>query len=120
MVTHDTRLIDYCDRVLIMKDGILKEKYSKGNCSLSHCLPITAPVLKQVTLNSISRWLNMYDNILDVAEKLFMQQGYQATSTRQIADTLGITQPNLYYYFKKKKKFITMSCSAWPQRYLQI
>ncbi|GIN09416.1 ABC transporter ATP-binding protein [Shouchella clausii] len=26
MVTHDTRLIDYCDRVLIMKDGILKEK----------------------------------------------------------------------------------------------
>lgn len=26
MVTHDTRLIDYCDRVLIMKDGTLKEK----------------------------------------------------------------------------------------------
>ncbi|GIN14300.1 ABC transporter ATP-binding protein [Shouchella clausii] len=25
MVTHDTRLIDYCDRVLIMKDGTLKE-----------------------------------------------------------------------------------------------
>lgn len=46
----------------------------------------------------------MYDNILDVAETLFMQQGYQATSTRQIADTLGITQPNLYYYFKKKEE----------------
>ncbi|AST94717.1 ABC transporter ATP-binding protein [Shouchella clausii] len=25
MVTHDTRLIDYCDRVLVMKDGTLKE-----------------------------------------------------------------------------------------------
>lgn len=26
MVTHDTRLTDYCDRVLVMEDGILKEK----------------------------------------------------------------------------------------------
>lgn len=26
MVTHDIRMVDYCDRVLIMKDGVLKEK----------------------------------------------------------------------------------------------
>ncbi len=26
MVTHDTRLTDYCDRVLVMKDGVLEEK----------------------------------------------------------------------------------------------
>ena len=26
MVTHDTRLTDYCDRVLVMEDGVLKEK----------------------------------------------------------------------------------------------
>lgn len=26
MVTHDTRLTDYCDRVLVMEDGILKKK----------------------------------------------------------------------------------------------
>lgn len=25
MVTHDTRLTDYCDRVLVMEDGVLKE-----------------------------------------------------------------------------------------------
>jgi AcrR family transcriptional regulator len=45
----------------------------------------------------------MHDKILDVAEKLFMQQGYRGTSTRQIAEVLGITQPNLYYHFKKKE-----------------
>lgn len=28
MVTHDTRLIDKCDKVFVMKDGILKEKTS--------------------------------------------------------------------------------------------
>ncbi|KPG73044.1 ABC transporter ATP-binding protein [Enterococcus sp. RIT-PI-f] len=26
MVTHDTRLIDYCDRVLVMEDGVLTEQ----------------------------------------------------------------------------------------------
>lgn len=26
MVTHDTRLTDYCDRVFVMKDGVLEEK----------------------------------------------------------------------------------------------
>ena len=28
MVTHDTRLIDQCDRVLVMTDGVLEEKTS--------------------------------------------------------------------------------------------
>ena len=26
MVTHDERLIDYCDKVYVMKDGILTER----------------------------------------------------------------------------------------------
>ena len=45
----------------------------------------------------------MYDEILDVAEQLFMKQGYQATSTRQITEALGVTQPTIYYHFKKKE-----------------
>ena len=45
----------------------------------------------------------MYDEILDVAEQLFMKQGYQATSTRQITEILGVTQPTIYYHFKKKE-----------------
>ncbi|MGM0181254.1 TetR/AcrR family transcriptional regulator [Enterococcus sp. AZ102] len=45
----------------------------------------------------------MYEEILDVAEQLFMTQGYRATSTRQITEKLGVTQPTLYYHFKKKE-----------------
>ena len=45
----------------------------------------------------------MYEEILDVAEELFMKQGYNDTSTRQIAKILGITQPNIYYHFKNKE-----------------
>ncbi|WP_414841783.1 TetR/AcrR family transcriptional regulator [Enterococcus saccharolyticus] len=45
----------------------------------------------------------MYEEILDVAEQLFMTQGYQATSTRQITQILGVTQPTIYYHFKNKE-----------------
>lgn len=46
----------------------------------------------------------MYEEILDTAEELFMKQGYNETSTRQIANTLNITQPNIYYHFKNKEE----------------
>lgn len=46
----------------------------------------------------------MYDAILDVAEKLFMSQGYKETSTRQITEQLNISQPALYYHFKNKEE----------------
>lgn len=46
---------------------------------------------------------SMREQILEVSERLFMSQGYKKTSTRQIAEILGITQPNLYYHFKKKE-----------------
>lgn len=46
----------------------------------------------------------MYDKILDVAEELFMTRGYQATSTRQITEILGVTQPTIYYHFKSKEE----------------
>src|SRR5690625_4528901 len=41
--------------------------------------------------------------ILEVAGDLFMDKGFQATSTREIALKAGITQPNLYHHFKTKE-----------------
>lgn len=41
--------------------------------------------------------------ILEIASELFMDKGFQATSTRMIAERSGITQPNLYYHFKTKE-----------------
>ncbi|MCM0598102.1 TetR/AcrR family transcriptional regulator [Periweissella fabalis] len=40
--------------------------------------------------------------ILMTATIYFMRDGYNKTSTRQIADQLGIKQPVIYYYFKNK------------------
>ncbi|GCE26669.1 TetR family transcriptional regulator [Dictyobacter alpinus] len=41
--------------------------------------------------------------ILRTAEQLFMEYGYRAVSTRQIADACGLTQPALYHYFADKQ-----------------
>jgi len=43
------------------------------------------------------------DQILHVAIKLFAQKGYEATSTREIAEAAGVTKPMLYYYFGNKE-----------------
>ena len=47
--------------------------------------------------------INKKEEIIDYATTLFMNQGYLATSTRQIAKGLGITQPAIYHHFKNKE-----------------
>lgn len=40
--------------------------------------------------------------ILDVAAELFIERGYSATATREIARVVGIRQATLYYHFPSK------------------
>jgi AcrR family transcriptional regulator len=42
------------------------------------------------------------ERILDVALDLFVDQGYETTSLRQIAERLGVTKAALYYHFPSK------------------
>jgi AcrR family transcriptional regulator len=42
------------------------------------------------------------DEILDAAGELFTTLGYMGTSTRTIAEAVGIRQASLYHYFKTK------------------
>ena len=45
---------------------------------------------------------DMRERILDVALELFNEQGYDATSLREIAERLDVTKAALYYHFKSK------------------
>ncbi|GII57400.1 TetR family transcriptional regulator [Planotetraspora thailandica] len=49
---------------------------------------------------------NTRTRIQDVAIKLFTEQGYEATSLREIAEALGVTKAALYYHFKTKEDIV--------------
>jgi AcrR family transcriptional regulator len=44
--------------------------------------------------------------ILDVALALFIEQGYDGTSLREIAERLGVTKAALYYHFASKEDLL--------------
>jgi len=48
--------------------------------------------------------VNRRDNLIDAASVLFLKNGYDATSVRQIADVVGVTEAALYYHFKDGKR----------------
>jgi AcrR family transcriptional regulator len=46
------------------------------------------------------------EEILDAAAELFTSRGFAATSTRMIADAVGIRQASLYYHFTSKEELL--------------
>lgn len=46
------------------------------------------------------------DDIVEAADQLFYQQGYEQTSFADIADTVQISRGNFYYHFKTKDKIL--------------
>jgi AcrR family transcriptional regulator len=46
------------------------------------------------------------ERILEAASELFTEQGYDATSLREIADRLGFTKAALYYHFQSKDEIL--------------
>ena len=46
------------------------------------------------------------EEILDAAAELFSSRGYAATSTRRIAEAVGVRQASLYHYFETKDQIL--------------
>jgi AcrR family transcriptional regulator len=46
------------------------------------------------------------ERILEAASELFTEQGYDATSLREIAERLGFTKAALYYHFQSKDEIL--------------
>jgi len=52
------------------------------------------------------------EEVLDAAGELFTTRGYAATSTRQIAEAVGIRQASLYHHFSTKDDILEALLSA--------
>ena len=46
--------------------------------------------------------LNKKQNNIQAATRLFAEQGFEGTTTLQIANEAGVTEPLIYYHFKGK------------------
>ena len=44
--------------------------------------------------------------ILDAAAQVFYEKGYEAASTRDIAESVGLLKGSLYYYIDSKEDFL--------------
>ena len=49
-------------------------------------------------------------DVLDVAARLFNEQGYDRTSLDMIAEALKVTKAGLYYHIANKEEIILMGC----------
>ena len=52
----------------------------------------------------MSERTNRREAIISAAADLFQKQGYTATTIRQIAEVVGVTEAALYYHFKEGKR----------------
>ena len=50
--------------------------------------------------------LTTRNEIIDVANRLFYERGYESTSFADIANELGISRGNFYYHFKTKDEIL--------------
>lgn len=55
---------------------------------------------------AVNASLSARDEILGAAASLFVTQGFAATTTRQIAERVGVRQSSLYYYFGGKDEIL--------------
>lgn len=59
------------------------------------------------------------DEVLDAAAELFTTLGVAATSTRQIAEAVGIRQASLYHHFRTKNDILALLLSGTVESSLQ-
>lgn len=50
------------------------------------------------------------EEILQAAKELFLEEGYDSTTIRRIADRVGISAPALYLYFRDKEALMLALC----------
>jgi AcrR family transcriptional regulator len=71
-------------------------------------MPVAAKLSKTASPRAMgkSKKEALRDTVLEVAAKLFAQRGFGGTNLQDIADSLGISRPALYYYFKSKEDIL--------------
>ncbi|ROS23595.1 TetR/AcrR family transcriptional regulator [Cellulomonas sp. PhB150] len=60
------------------------------------------------------------DQILGTAMRLFVEQGYDKTSLREIAEAVGVTKAALYYHFRTKDELVASALAEYRDAVAEI
>ena len=63
--------------------------------------------------------VNKRDTIFKAAARLFALQGYDATTTLQVARAVGVTEPAVFYYFQNKNQLFAAIIEVAARIYLE-
>src|SRR5579863_1270453 len=63
--------------------------------------------------------ISTQERVLDKAAELFWTKGYAATTTREIAASLGIRQASLYHHVASKENLLCQLCATSLEQLLQ-
>jgi AcrR family transcriptional regulator len=62
--------------------------------------------VKDSSMNDVA----VADRLLESAARLFREKGYERSSTRELAERLGVRQPSLYYHVNSKQDLLERLC----------
>jgi TetR/AcrR family transcriptional regulator, cholesterol catabolism regulator len=66
-----------------------------------------------------ARWAERYREVLDAAAISFSDNGYLGSSTKDIAERLGIRSASLYYYFPSKEAALAAICELGVKDFIE-
>lgn len=58
-------------------------------------------------------------SILEVAYKLFVEKGYEATNIREICKEVGVGMPTIYYHYLSKENLLYKAVDEYSLSYLE-
>ena len=60
------------------------------------------------------------NELMDAAERLFVEKGYDHTSASDIIRKVGVAQGTFYYYFTSKDEILTAVIDRYVERYIKF
>jgi len=74
---------------------------------------------KTAALSGLKKYELRYRKVLDAAAAVFAEKGYHGTTTKNIADKIGIRQASLYYYASSKEELLEGVCEIGMEGFLE-
>jgi len=74
---------------------------------------------KAAALSGLKKYELRHRRVLDAAAAVFAEKGYHGTTTKNIAEKIGIRQASLYYYASSKEELLDGVCEIGMEGFLE-